>query len=415
VITPDTPIERVENNLYTYTGYASPWDNENTYSVISQSEMLSHLDIVDPDNTNFTVTLSGATVGWHGGLESTNSHFTSSSGALQSGSDNYDETVIQITQDFLDNYPQVAANGAQIGDFYFDHVDFDKLAKGDTATITFDVLVTDANGGVSNPTTMTVTVNGSNDQPLAIDHMDTYEEDTIVAGNVSGKTNLLDGASDVDTNDVLDIGKVNGDASKVGQPQNVTFIYTNKDGVDTPVLVKVTIDANGDYRIAQTDLDAIPEGSVATGTIKYTVKDDNNIDPATSTDETSFADEKTLTIKINGNNDAPLLDLDADNSSQETGADYQTTFKEGSGGVAIADTDTLVTDIDSANLQEATITLTNAKTGDTFDLSGVDAKFNATLNGNVVTLSGDYSIGDYESAIEAVKFNNTSATPDQTD
>ncbi|MCK5915718.1 MAG: VCBS domain-containing protein, partial [Deltaproteobacteria bacterium] len=179
--------------------------------------------------------------------------------------------------------------------------------------------------------------------------------------------------------------------------------------------VGVTINADGSYSIAQTGLDAIPQDIIATGTLKYTVKDDNNIDPATATDESSYADEKTLTINITGDNDAPVLDLDVDDSSTSTIADYQTTFKEGSGGVAIADIDSLVTDIDSAHLAKATITLTNAQTGDTFDLSGIDAKFNAALTGNVVTLTGDFSIADYQDAIEAVKFNNTSATPDQTD
>ena len=46
-------------------------------------------------------------------------------------------------------------------------------------------------------------------------------------------------------------------------------------------------------------------------------------------------------------NAAPVLDLDNNNSSTATGADYQATFTEGSAAVNIADTDTTLTDTES--------------------------------------------------------------------
>jgi len=305
VITAGTNIERIENNLESYSGYGPIWEGD-IYSIISQSEMLAHLNISDPDNINFTVMLADASVEWHGGLQSNNSTFISSSGALQSATTIGDETVIQVTQEFLDNYPQVTAN---IGDFYFDHVDFDKLAKGDTATIAFDVLVSDADGENSNVTRMSVTVTGSNDQPLAIDHMDTYNEDLIVTSNTSGISNLLDGATDLDTGDILSIAKVNGSNTNVGQAVLVTLNFIDKDGNAATQDIKVTINTDGSYFITQTDLNAIPEGVTATGTINYTVSD-NNLSNLDASDESTYADEKQLTIQITGNNDVPIAVVD---------------------------------------------------------------------------------------------------------
>jgi len=302
IISVDTPLERIENNLNGFTGEGAAWEG-NVYSIITQSEMLAHLDITDPDSTNFEVTLHGATVEWHGGIESNNSTFTSNSGALVPGTNPYDETVIQVNQAFLNNYPTV---NAQVGDFYFDHVDFDKLAIGDTATIEFDVIVTDGQGGQSNETRMTITVDGSNDQPVTVDYTDTYHEDSIVAADVAGTTNILSGASDIDLNDVLSVGKVNGSSANVGQPVVVSFAYTDKDGNSATQDLNVTVNSDGSYTISKTDLDAIPQDVVATGTLKYNVVDDNGIAPATPTDESSFSDEKTVTIEIIGDNDAPV-------------------------------------------------------------------------------------------------------------
>ena len=54
------------------------------------------------------------------------------------------------------------------------------------------------------------------------------------------------------------------------------------------------------------------------------------------------------TVNITGVNDAPVLDLDADDSAAG-GADFSTTWTEGSGPALIADVDAFLTDVDSAN------------------------------------------------------------------
>ncbi len=78
-----------------------------------------------------------------------------------------------------------------------------------------------------------------------------------------------------------------------------------------------------------------------------------------------------------------------------------------------------VADVDTPNLASATITLTDAKAGDVLDYSGVGSKFTVSTsgNGNTLTLTptGEVSHGDFEEAIKAVKFRNTSEDPDPGD
>src|SRR5262249_32572 len=68
-------------------------------------------------------------------------------------------------------------------------------------------------------------------------------------------------------------------------------------------------------------------------------------------------------------NTAPDVDLDADNSTVG-GTSYRATFTEGGPPIAIADTDSLITDIDSTTLASATITLADPQAGDLLAISG---------------------------------------------
>ena len=69
------------------------------------------------------------------------------------------------------------------------------------------------------------------------------------------------------------------------------------------------------------------------------------------------------------NNIAPVVDLDADNSTV-VGTSFLATFTEGGAPIPIADIDTLITDTDSTTLASATITLTDPQAGDLLAASG---------------------------------------------
>ena len=103
---------------------------------------------------------------------------------------------------------------------------------------------------------------------------------------------------------------------------------------------------------------------------------------------------------------------------------WSAAFTEGGSPVAIADVDSSIFDIDSANMSSATIVLTNAQAGDRFRVGGaiVGNGSTGTINGlsYVVTeatgqisivFSGSAARGVYADTIEAISFENVSEAP----
>jgi hypothetical protein len=117
----------------------------------------------------------------------------------------------------------------------------------------------------------------------------------------------------------------------------------------------------------------------------------------------------SVTISLAAVNAAPTLDLDANNSSTASGNNYQTFFNIGSPAVAIVDTDVTISDNDSISLASATITL-NGQSGDSLSVGSLPPGINASVVGNVVTLTavGPVFYTDFETALRAVSFTTTS-------
>ncbi|WP_420230624.1 Ig-like domain-containing protein [Psychrobacter sp. ER1] len=124
---------------------------------------------------------------------------------------------------------------------------------------------------------------------------------------------------------------------------------------------------------------------------------------------------QTLTITVTGTNDAPTLDVSGNSSAT---VNYATAYQEGGVPVAISDS-SAIADIDNNDtISSALIVLTNSQTGDLIAIDDGDlpAGISATLLGNSrIELSGNASLADYQSAIDAITFGNTSATPNEID
>jgi HlyD family secretion protein len=71
---------------------------------------------------------------------------------------------------------------------------------------------------------------------------------------------------------------------------------------------------------------------------------------------TSAAGGRSISVAADG---APVLDLDADDSSGRSGADFATTFTQRGKPVPVADSDAVLSDTDNATLTSLTITITN--------------------------------------------------------
>ena len=119
----------------------------------------------------------------------------------------------------------------------------------------------------------------------------------------------------------------------------------------------------------------------------------------------------TTTINPVAVNAAPTIDLDASAS----GTGYTSYFSTVTGTpVSIADTDISIGDIDSTAITSATVTLTNAQASDFLASgtlpSGISASaYNAATG--VITLSGTGTLAQYQTAIQAITFDNNSANP----
>ena len=90
------------------------------------------------------------------------------------------------------------------------------------------------------------------------------------------------------------IGEVQGSVANVGSSITVALSYTDADGVARTADVQVTVKADGSYTVAALDLDALPQGSEATGQFTYKVKYDSN----------ALSNPATATITVTGTTDA---------------------------------------------------------------------------------------------------------------
>jgi hypothetical protein len=116
---------------------------------------------------------------------------------------------------------------------------------------------------------------------------------------------------------------------------------------------------------------------------------------------------------ISDNDQLPVIDLDANNSTA-AGSGYSATYTENGTPVSVADTDISITDVDSATLTGATITLSNAQAGDVLAVGSLPSGITASVVGNTVTLSGSASLANYQSAIRAITFSSSSENPSTT-
>jgi uncharacterized repeat protein (TIGR01451 family) len=112
----------------------------------------------------------------------------------------------------------------------------------------------------------------------------------------------------------------------------------------------------------------------------------------------------------------PVIDLDADNSSGATGADYQGTF---SGGAVVpaADTDTSVTDMGSSTISSATIKLTTRPDGTAETLLinqslAASDGISVTSDGNGgFILTGTATLAQYQAVIASLQYTDSLAFP----
>jgi hypothetical protein len=112
----------------------------------------------------------------------------------------------------------------------------------------------------------------------------------------------------------------------------------------------------------------------------------------------------TKTVNVVAVNDAPVVTLTGGSSS----------YTENAAPVAV-NSGLTVSDVDSANLQSATVTITNLQAGDELVFTnqlGITGAYNAGTG--VLTLSGTATPANYQTALRTVSYRSTSDNPSTT-
>lgn len=271
----------------------------------------------------------------------------------------------------------VTDNGG--GNFTYDpENEFQDLAQGETAQVTFDYTIEDGFGG-SDTATVTITITGVNDPPVAVDDADTTPEDTPVTTPVvlpndtdidgdslaittftqpsNGSVNctgtqctytpdphfngvdtytytISDGKGGFDTATVTITMEPANDApvadpdlhsmrkNTAGDPQNLTGVALPvSDPLDTGATLTCTLNgpqpANGTVTVnSDCTFDYTPDQDfIGTDTFDYEVCDDGT-DAGSATPEGPLCATNTITIQVN--NDPPTADPQSQTTPEDT-------------------------------------------------------------------------------------------------
>ncbi|WP_460368976.1 LapA family giant adhesin [Pseudomonas sp. Tul1A2] len=349
------------------------------------------------------------------------------------------------------NYENLVADKTPVSTTVTDTVDTTNLSLSATGTvaeggqITYTATLTNAAGSpvtvtLSNGSVITIDAGkttGTVTVPAPAD--DVYKDAGTVQATITGTSgggfeNLVTNTTPAVTNvtDTVDTTTVSITGSNsVTEGQTASYTVSLNHPAQTEVTLKIVYsgtaadgsDFTGVYTVkipagassAQFNVATIDD-KITEGTENFVVK----IDSATGGNFENLAVSGTngsVSTSIIDNDAPPVLDLDANNSSGATGADYKVTFTENTpgAGVSIADTDISITDPDSTMLTGATVVLTNRQDGDALNLgnsvNGITINANSTNGTVTLTLSGNATLADYMQAIKNINFTNGSENP----
>jgi hypothetical protein len=197
---------------------------------------------------------------------------------------------------------------------------------------------------------------------------------------------------------------------------------TTNISVQSSVLGALILSGNDTVAHYQSVLDAVSYHSTAADpsngganpsrNISWQVNDGALNSQTPNPDPNNLVSETVLHFDV-----APKVDLDASGA----GTGFTTTFTENGAPLAIVDTDVSIVDSDDANLDTATIVLTNAKPTDALSIAGalpggIDSSIDTSTPGQITLhLSNSASLADYQTALGQVRFVNSSDTPDTAD
>lgn len=247
---------------------------------------------------------------------------------------------------------------------------FESLAQGQITTDSFVYTLSDAEG-LTDTATVTITITGINDAPIAVVDTDSGNEGNETVASVAITGNVLTNDTDVDSPQI--------DFTTVAQLTVGTY-------------GTLTLNADGSYSYTIDDnnatVNALNVGGSVVDVFNYTMSDNNATNPKTS--------NSTLSITIDGTNDAPVAvaDVNSGNEGNETVASVAIT-----GNVLTNDTD-VDTALGNLDVTAAVIvgtygTLTlNADGSYSYAIDDNNATVNALNTGSSVQDVLNYTLND---------------------
>ena len=215
----------------------------------------------------------------------------------------------------------------------------DALDAGDTVTDVFNYTVSD--GSATDMATLTITVNGINDAPVAVDDTDAVNEDATITRSVGDSQELDSDDTDADASSSSTITAI-----RIGGTEGSGTAGTIGSGlVGTYGTLTVNADGSYSYVADQAAADALDDGDTVTDVFNYTVSDGTDTDTATLTitvtgvdDDITAVDDTDTVVEgasiaraVDSEYDIDSDDVDLDESSSSRITAIRIGSTEGSG------------------------------------------------------------------------------------
>ena len=291
-----------------------------------------------------------------------------------------------------------------------------------TVTDVFTYTVTNSGGG-ADFATLTITITGINDAPVAVDDTDAVNEDATIARGDASSYDIESDDTDADTGASLTVDSIRtGSEEGSGTAGTLGSALTGTYGTLT-----MADDGSYTYVADQAAADALDAGDTVTDVFNYTISDGTatdtalltitvtgvNDDPVATNDTGAVNEGETLTVSNGSGDIVENNDTDADDSSSLTVTSIRTGSTEGSGtagtlGVALTGTYGQITvnangsysyvaNQDAANALDAGATATDVFN---YTISDGTASDTATITITITGVDDDITAVDDTDAVD---------------
>jgi VCBS repeat-containing protein len=303
--------------------------------------------------------------------------------AIRTGAESGSGSSGTVGQSLTGTYGTLTINSDGSYTYVADQTAADALDPGDSATDTFTYTVADDDDKNTDTGEIVITVNGANDDIVAVNDTDAVNEDATISRSTSDTQELDHDDTDADGDDVPGSFTITairtGSESGSGNSGTIGQALTGTYGT-------LTVNADGSYTYVadQNAADSIVTGQTATDTFTYTVRDHNS----------GSTDTAELVFTVTGINDEnPVAVDDTD------------TVPKGETITRAADT-TFALNADDTDADGESLTISAIRVGQT-EGGGDSGTLGSGLVGTYGTLTlnadGSYSYVADQAAADALK------------